>query len=103
MYFVLPGFNGKPVETLRYESIRQAIQDYELLRLVDGLLPAEKAHRLKEESVKLIFSTALHDFAKLVQDGTVPTELYSTNPGDYICARNVLLRGLAESNQPQIE
>ena len=49
MYFVLPGKDGAPVETLRYEALRRAIQDYELLRLADRTVGEEEKATLFEK------------------------------------------------------
>lgn len=58
MYFVLPGPHGGPVLTLRYEGMRRAVQDYELLRLAQRVLPPEAASELMNEVYSQVFRTS---------------------------------------------
>jgi hypothetical protein len=94
MYFVLPGKDGAPVETLRYEALRAAAQDYELLRLVQRELPAERAQALFEEAFdRILRAESLREFASV---GTAAAaDLYSLDPRDYQAARALLLAALA--------
>lgn len=41
LYFVLPGVDGKPVETLRYEALRMAMQAHALIHMVEETHPGE--------------------------------------------------------------
>jgi hypothetical protein len=89
MYFVLPGLDGAPVETLRYEALRTAIQDYELLNLVERTLPAEAASIVIEQALGRILKAPLEHFAELNQ--AAAENLYSVDPSDYVEARRLLL------------
>ncbi|MFL5680905.1 MAG: DUF4091 domain-containing protein [Chloroflexota bacterium] len=104
-YFVLPGPDGAPIPTLRYEALRAAVQDFELLRLVERTLPAEEARGAIAEAQAHIFRTddarlfsQVGSLAADVEHTTPPTvapeELYSTDPEDYAAARRVLLAAL---------
>jgi hypothetical protein len=53
MSFVMPGKDGAPVETLRYEALRTAVQDYELIKMVERRLPNEKAKAIINEALNL--------------------------------------------------
>jgi hypothetical protein len=93
MYFVLPGPDGAPVETLRYEALRCAIQDYELLRLVEASLPPAEAQAVIEQARALILKTAdLQDFARVGEVNAA--QLYSLSPEDYEAAQVLLLNAL---------
>jgi len=95
MFFVLPGKDGAPVETLRYEALRTAAQDYELLKLAERALPAGEAEAVFEKAfAHILRADAIRDFANV---GTArPEELYSLNPQDYQTARRLVLGALAE-------
>lgn len=58
MYFVLPGSDGGPVLTLRYEGMRRAVQDYELLRLAQRVLPPAAATEVMNEVYAQVFHTS---------------------------------------------
>ena len=90
MFFVLPGRDGRPVETLRYEAMRQAAQDFELLKMAERRLPPNQAKQVIDEAYTLIFKTNLiKDFAEI---STARAEdLYSLDPSDYQAARKVVL------------
>ena len=94
MFFVLPGKDGAPVETLRYEAMRAAAQDYELLKLAERTLPADEVQALLDEAFARILRTeSIEDFAQL---GTAKAEdLYSLDPGDYQAARQLVLEAIA--------
>lgn len=93
MYFVLPGKDGYPVETLRYESIRAAVQDYELIRLVEKSLAPQEAQEVIVRAYACIFNGgSLEKFAD--PRATTAAELYSLNPADYHAARKILLDAL---------
>jgi hypothetical protein len=96
MYFVLPGLDGAPVETLRYEALRMAAQDFELIKLVERRLPDGIAQETIQRALKCILrANSLSDFANV---GTVPADtLYSLDPKDYHAARKVLLDALANA------
>lgn len=97
MYFVLPGLDGAPVETLRYEALRMAVQDYELLQLVASRLPAERAQAVIERAMGCILRVT--DLAAFADVAVAKAEnLYSLNPADYHAARKVLFEALTETN-----
>jgi hypothetical protein len=94
MYFVLPGPDGEPVETLRYEALRRAIQDYELLRLAECTLSAEKMATVSTAAFAQILRTMdVRDFAGVgrQQNGASAADLYSSEPEDYERAREIVL------------
>ena len=94
MYFVLPGKDGAPVETLRYEALRLGIQDYELLKIVEHKLPAAEAQALIEKALHCILHAhSPQDFARV--DQSRAEELYSLDPQDYQEARRLILEALS--------
>jgi hypothetical protein len=94
LYFVLPGHDGSPVETLRYEAMRMAAQDYELLRLAERMLPTDEATRVLDEAFGRILRTdTIRDFAEVA---TAEREtLYSLDPTDYQDARRLVLEAIS--------
>lgn len=93
MYFVLPGMDGAPVETLRYEALRTAVQDYELLKLVERSLPdAEAANVIEQAMGCILHAESLSDFAKV--GSARAADLYSLDPQDYHQAKKILLDAL---------
>lgn len=98
LFFVLPGKDGKPVETLRYEAMRTAVQDYELLKLVEKQLPDSESDPLMQQVFEQILNTDnIEDFANV---WTVKADsLYSLDPVDYQQARELLLQGLESVKQ----
>lgn len=94
MYFVLPGADGAPVETLRFESLRFAVQTHELLLLAQDVLSPIALEQLKSEVAQLIWRTT--DFAQFVScDNKSPSDLYSLDPLDYQRAKVLLLDTIA--------
>ena len=93
MYFVLPGLDGSPVETLRYEALRFAVQDYELLKLAQRTLPTEEMKAVfHKASICILRTENLGDFANV---GTLkPQDLYSLDPAEYHRARSILIAAL---------
>jgi hypothetical protein len=95
MFFVLPGKDGAPVETLRYEALRAAAQDYELLKLAERVLPAGETQALFEKAFALILRTdSIRDFVKVATARA--EELYSLDPGDYQAARRTVLEAIVQ-------
>jgi len=96
MFFVLPGNDGAPVETLRYEALRTAVQDYELLKLAERTLPAAAMKDLLDQAFGLVLRAgSIRDFAGV---GTATAEtLYSLDPRDYQAARRLVLEALTKS------
>lgn len=95
MYFVLPGKDGQPVETLRLESLRMAIQTFELLCLAKEQLPVMQMEQLKTDIAQLIWRTT--DFAAFCQpcEKQSPADLYSLDPLDYQRARTMIIDAIA--------
>jgi hypothetical protein len=93
MYFVLPGNDGAPVETLRYEGLRTGFQDYELLKLAERLLPPDAAQALFTRAFACILRVgSLQAFSEVA---TAKAEnLYSLDPSDYQAARRLVLEAL---------
>lgn len=93
MYFVLPGKDGAPVETLRYEALRAAVQDYELLKLAERTLPARTAQAAFDAAFARILRTEdIADFADVAE--VAPETLYSLDPADYRAARRIVLEAM---------
>jgi hypothetical protein len=99
MFFVLPGRDGAPVETLRYEALRVAAQDYELLKLVERALPEDRAQAAIQAAMDRILQPGalehLADPARAAYIGA--TALYSLDPEDYQAARRTLLAALSQT------
>lgn len=100
MYFVLPGRDGHPVETLRLESLRFAVQVFELLRLAQETLSHAQLQQLKVEVAQLIWRTT--DFAHFCKCGNTDEnggpgrgDLYSLDPLDYQRAKVLIIDTLA--------
>ncbi len=97
MFFVLPGPDGAPVETLRYEAMRTAAQDFELLKLAQRTLPADKARAAFDHAFALLLHTGdIRDFANVYSARA--TELYSLDAQDYQQARRAVLEALASES-----
>lgn len=97
MYFVLPGMDGAPVETLRYEALRMAVQDYELIKMVERQLPGNQAQEVIGRALGYILRAPVGDFAYV---GTAKAEtLYSLEPDDYHSARKALIDALVEQGK----
>jgi hypothetical protein len=96
MFFVLPGKDGAPVETLRYEALRAAAQDYELLRLAERTLPADKARAVFDQAFAHILRTdTIRDFANVATARA--EDLYSLDAQDYQAARRLVLEAIAQA------
>jgi len=96
LFFVLPGNDGAPVETLRYEALRAAAQDYELLKLAERVLPAGEAAEVFDEAFDRILRTdTIRDFAGV--DTADPETLYSLDPKDYQTARRLILKAISRA------
>jgi hypothetical protein len=93
MYFVLPGPDGAPIETLRYEALRAGIQDYELIRMAMRKLGTEQAQAVIDQALGCILRTSeLQDFARVA--ATPAQALYSLDPADYHKAHQIVLEQL---------
>ncbi len=94
MYFVLPGPDGGPVETLRYEALRAGIQDHTLLHLLGQQLGTERAAQVAGRAfAHILRAKSLADFVGA--DPNHPEALYSLDPADYTAARRVVIEALA--------
>ncbi|CEG47644.1 Domain of unknown function DUF4091 [Plasmopara halstedii] len=94
MYFVLPGLDGRPVETLRLESLRFAGQAFELLALArDTLAPAQMQQLQRTVAEEILRSSNLEDFGRY--HDCAREDLYSLDPLDYQRARTIILDTLA--------
>jgi hypothetical protein len=97
MFFVLPGRDGTPVETLRYEAMRAAAQDYELLKLAERTLPTEQARAAVERAFAHILRT--DSIRALAEVATARAEdLYSLDPQDYQAARRIMLEAIVQGS-----
>ena len=93
MYLVLPGQDGAPVETLRYEALRAGIQDYVLLNMLVQRLGARAAEEVLEKAfAKILRVESLAAFVGA--DPQRPDLLYSLDPADYHAARALVLKAL---------
>jgi hypothetical protein len=94
MFFVLPGKDGAPVETLRYEALRAAAQDYELLKLVEQrALSTNQARQVIDEAMACVLQpNAIRGLANPARMRA--EELYSLDPKDYQAARRLLIEAL---------
>nr|CCA20818.1 conserved hypothetical protein [Albugo laibachii Nc14] len=98
MYFVLPGHDGRPIETLRFESLRFAVQAYELLVMAEEILLASCMEQLKQQVAQLIFRTEdFSDFCRLHERH--PEELYSLDSMDYQRAKTLILETIANAQR----
>ncbi|TDH66378.1 hypothetical protein CCR75_001736 [Bremia lactucae] len=94
MYFVLPGLDGWPVETLRLESLRFAGQAFELLSLAkDTLPPAQMQELQRTVAEQILRSSDLEEFSQC--GDRAREDLYSLDPLDYQRARSIILDTLA--------
>jgi hypothetical protein len=95
MFFVLPGNDGAPVETLRYEAFRFAAQDYELLKLAERMLPASRADVVFDTAfARILRANSIRDFADVATANR--EDLYSLDPQDYEAARRLLLEAIGQ-------
>ena len=94
MHFVLPGADGAPVETLRYEALRAGIQDFVLLKMLQDKLGAARA----QEVIDAAFARLLRVDSLTAFVGAPPeraAELYSLDPADYAAAHAMIVEALA--------
>ncbi|KAG6618406.1 DUF4091 domain-containing protein [Phytophthora cinnamomi] len=94
MYFVLPGQDGWPVETLRLESLRFAGQAFELLALAqEKLAPAQMQQLQRTVAEQILRSSDLEEFGRC--GDRAREDLYSLDPLDYQRAKTIILETLA--------
>ena len=98
LYFVLPGLDGRPVETLRYEALRMAVQDYELLRMADQVLPPGNARKIFEQWMGQVLKIdSIANFDGQLEGKA--EKLYSLDPADYHSAHQTLLQAISRANE----
>lgn len=94
LYFVMPGMDGKPVATLRYEALRMAVQVYTLICMVKDALPGDQSKALLDELFnKLLKVSSVGGLANRFDDKA--ERLYSIGPADYHDAHRLLLAALS--------
>ncbi|KAL3670773.1 hypothetical protein V7S43_003961 [Phytophthora oleae] len=94
MYFVLPGHDGWPVETLRLESLRFAGQAFELLALAqEKLAPTQMQQLQRTVAEQILRSSDLEEFGRY--GDRAREDLYSLDPLDYQRAKTMILDALA--------
>lgn len=90
MFFVYPGKDGRPVRSLRSETLLFGIQDFELItmarRLAQSSPPLQAA---LDEAFARVVRGELADFVNVREKR--PESLYSLDPADYEAARRVLI------------
>ena len=94
MHFVLPGPDGGPVETLRYEALRAGIQDFVLLKMLQAKVGEQRA----QEVIGAAFARLLRVDSLTAFVGAPPeraAELYSLDPADYAAAHAMIVEALA--------
>ena len=101
MFFVYPGKDGRPVRSLRSETLLMGIQDFELLALA----------RQRAQSDPAVQAALAAAFARVVRGEIAdftnvgakrPESLYSLDPADYEAARDMLTDALARTIQPPV-
>jgi hypothetical protein len=81
------------VETLRYEALRAAVQDYELINLAEKSLPRQEFEDLAASLYrKILRMESLEQLADT--QGVSPDTRYSLDPQDYETAREMLLEAV---------
>lgn len=88
--FIYPGYNGKPLLSLRYKNLQRGIADFELLNRYREKHGDDKANELLKRV--LIFD----DIRTYVKDGRCrhESELFSTDFDDYNAVKEEILKGL---------
>ncbi|MCD6290741.1 MAG: DUF4091 domain-containing protein, partial [Anaerolineae bacterium] len=96
MFFVYPGYDGRPVRTLRTEMLLAGIQDFELITMAREQAAGDTAiaEALDWAFARVIRAENLADFADV--DHTPPEKLYSLDPADYAAARAEIIAALTK-------
>jgi hypothetical protein len=97
MHFVLPGPDGKPVETLRYEALRAGIQEYVLIRMLRERGGAKAQPTIDQAFETILRTGSLTDFVGA--DPDYPEALYSLDPDDYARARQIIIEALEQTKE----
>lgn len=103
LLFVYPGQDGTPMSSVRWETLKQAIQEFELLRMLrakidevgaaDPKAKADLEARLNAAVARVILVDGMGEFRVSKKR---PEELYATDPGAYDVARAEVIRMLTE-------
>lgn len=98
MYFVLPGRDGSPVATLRFEALRHAVQTYELMMLAQATLGSAEFAQVQSDVATLIWRSPGQaefgpDYGRAGKKH--PGDLYSLDAEDYERARRLVIDALA--------
>jgi len=92
--FVYPGYDGKPLLSIRYKNLKRGIEAFELIQILKRVAP--NAQEVLEKVWNLIFRTRrVEDFHP--QSGKEPRSLYSLDYQDYQNARQILLEEIEKS------
>lgn len=101
MFLVYPGADGKPMSSVRWEMLKQGIQEFEMLRMVRkkvdtiGLKDPDAKRRLESQLNDVISHVIrVDDLGKFRVNEKQPEDLYATDPRAYDRARNALIRML---------
>lgn len=100
MYFVYPGPHGGPVSSVRWEMVRQAVQDYEVLTMVRNAIDASTDAEWKAtatDTLEHVRRMVFHDDAKarFYDPAFEPGDIYALDYGTYEKAKRLLLELLA--------
>lgn len=101
LYLVYPGPDGAPLSSVRWEMLKLAAQEFELLRTlrqkIDALTDEQKQAELKERLADLVSRVIIvDDLGEFRVDQRQPDELYATDPATYDVARAEVIRLLTE-------
>ncbi len=90
MFLVYPGRDGRPVRSLRTETLLMGIQDFELIALARRQAKEKPALRQAlDAAFARVVRGALADFVNLADKR--PESLYSLDPADYDAARQLIV------------
>lgn len=94
MFFVYPGKEGRPVRTLRTETLLMGIQDFELIALARRQATSNPAVQAAlDAAFARVVRGSLADFTNV--GAKAPESLYSLAPSDYETARQGIIEALA--------
>lgn len=97
MFFVYPGRDGRPVRSLRTETLLFGIQDYELLVMARRRAAGNPAlQQAIDAAFARIVRGSLADFVNLAEKR--PDALYSLDPADYDAARQAIVSCLVQAS-----
>lgn len=103
LLLVYPGEDGKPMSSVRWELLKQGIQEYEMLRMLHRRCEETALHdpntgAALKTSLNTVISRLIRvsDIGKFRVDEKQPEELYATDPAAYDSARKALLEALLQ-------